>query len=150
MGAIAAYMRERARKTRSPVRWIWEQMLLTFMATFQGPLERLEALKAAGKEVDWATEYVPAWTSFMATSVIRNRLTAKGKLWRAGGGREVSGALLRAEWRAYRTPCECESETVWLQLDPVDRAKKLQRARHARFSDKTAWAVCVAEAAVGC
>jgi hypothetical protein len=135
--AIAAYMRERARNMRSPVRWIWEQMLLTFMAAFQGPLERLEALKAAGKEVDWATDYVPAWVSFMAMGVVRHRVTAKVKLWRVGG--ERTRKLLRAEWLAYRMPCECELEILWPQLDPVDRPKILAKARRARFADKVVW-----------
>eukprot|EP00966_Prymnesium_polylepis_P328908 7384682-Prymnesium_polylepis.1 len=59
--AIAAYMLERLKKMKSPAQWLWEQMLLSFVATFQSAFERMEACKTAGKVVDWMGTFVPAW-----------------------------------------------------------------------------------------
>ena len=143
VGAIAAYLKERASRVKAPARWLWEQMLLSFMAAFQGPFERMEACTAGGKLIDWEATFVPAWQSFAKVSRLRIYMGYNTRLAldERASERDSEGKVTRSRHRellrayhAYYAPCECEEEAVWSALRPQERVKLLKKQRRKRFS----------------
>jgi hypothetical protein len=136
--AIAAYMRERKLRVKSAARWMWEAMLLSFMATFQDVFERYEGCKAAGRVVDWAATYVPAWASFKVLMLLRvgrlararRKLDAKHNL----PGERYYGRLL-AEYHAYYARTSVDMRPGLLSLTPEDRMSQQRQARRRRWRE---------------
>ena len=136
--AIAAYMLERKAKVKSSARWMWESMLLTFMATFHDVFERYERCKAAGRIVDWRASFVPAWASFKflmnqrvkRVARIRRRLD---KLHNAAGN-EYYTRLLQ-EYHAYYARTSVDFRPGLASLLPEHRMRLLREGRRRRWSE---------------
>ena len=151
VAAIKAYLLDRAKRMKTPAQWLWEQMLLSFVATYQSAFERLEACREAEKVVDWATEFVPAWTSFKWLSRARCNLASSARMnldRRAHGGESLYHAQLLREYHAYYAPCDCEAEETWSLLRPEDRLVRLHTERHRRWKQLRAGSLYVDVSAV--
>ena len=135
--AIAEYLAERKKKCKSPARWIWEMMLLSFMATFQDAFERFETCKEKGRVVDWATEFVPAWATFKF--LMNQRVKRVARVRRALDAKHQPDAdkryykLLRDEYLAYYSSVPCEDDEYFPDLRPEDRLKKVRKERRERW-----------------
>ena len=66
---------------KTPEAFLFMKKLMAFYAEFHANFSTAEKYKAEGNTVDWKTDYVPAWRSFLCISTIY-RICAARRKWR--------------------------------------------------------------------
>ena len=67
-------MAERAKKKKSPEKWLYLRNLMSFVAHFSFSFESAKECKKEGREVDGPSMYEPAWKSMRFLGSLRARL----------------------------------------------------------------------------
>ena len=162
--AVLAYLKKRKQNVKTPEQFLFLRQLCTFYAHHYDRFERLEELARAGEDIDWETEFVPAWRSFVCISIIY-RICAAKRSWDKSTPLEQSEVLswtqsddgrtfkvevhdkhrhrLVSEIVAYYAPVALESSRGLAPMADLtekgckDRRTQIQKARKARWQAQT-------------
>ena len=78
--ALVAFMRRRLQNVKTPEQFLFLRQLCSFYANHYDKFKHVTELKQSGKAVDWQTEHVPSWRSFVCISIIY-RICAAKRSW---------------------------------------------------------------------
>ena len=96
--AVKAYLKQRAAAKKSPEKWLWWRNQKSFYSYFYDVFSRVKAHKAAGRVVDWESEFVPSWRSFRFLSALRIHGGARLHLGRAETQDVATSAKFEVDW----------------------------------------------------
>ena len=162
--ALVAFMRRRLQNVKTPEQFLFLRQLCSFYANHYDKFKHVTELKQSGKAVDWQTEHVPSWRSFVCISIIY-RICAAKRSWDKSTPLEQSEVLswtqsddgrtfkvevhdkhrhrLVSEIVAYYAPVALESSRGLAPMADLtekgckDRRTQIQNARKARWQAQT-------------
>ena len=166
--AVAALMAMRKSAMKTPQMFLFMKKLMAFYAEWYSNFTAAEAYKASGNVIDWLSEFVPAWRSFVSMSTIY-RICAAHRRWkksatlarpqvvkwrRSEDGRTFAVKVydshrlkLVREVAAYYEKVSCENKRDWKSQSELDESgikdqrKQIQKGRRQRWQKR----VCDAE-----